>query len=150
MWRFGWDWNKFFSSRLRFVTYLGSVKAILAEIDPNPIVRPGRPENGPFSSTWTRPNGKIGDLIVQPAHPFCWSKHYNWPQIGRAAGGLVNPIPSNRRSVKPHRFQVLFFESQSRTRKIRTQCVTRWRAAAAVWTSPPPRLISCGAQRHRG
>jgi len=28
MWRFGWarDWNMFFSSRLRFVTYLGSVK----------------------------------------------------------------------------------------------------------------------------
>jgi len=26
MWLFGWDWNKFLSSRLRFVTYLGSVK----------------------------------------------------------------------------------------------------------------------------
>jgi len=26
MWRFGWDWNMFFSCRLRFVTYLGSVK----------------------------------------------------------------------------------------------------------------------------
>jgi len=26
MWRFGWDWNNFFSSRLRFFTYLGSVK----------------------------------------------------------------------------------------------------------------------------
>ena len=26
MWRFGWDWNIFFSSRLRVVTYLGSVR----------------------------------------------------------------------------------------------------------------------------
>ena len=26
MWRFGWDWNMLFSFRLRFVTYLGSVK----------------------------------------------------------------------------------------------------------------------------
>ena len=26
MWRFGWDWNMFFSSRLRFFTYIGSVK----------------------------------------------------------------------------------------------------------------------------
>ena len=26
MWWFGWDWNMFFSSRLRFVIYLGSVK----------------------------------------------------------------------------------------------------------------------------
>ena len=26
MWRFGWDWNMFLPSRLRFVTYLGSVK----------------------------------------------------------------------------------------------------------------------------
>jgi len=26
MWRFGWDWNMFFSFRLRFVTYLGSMK----------------------------------------------------------------------------------------------------------------------------
>jgi len=26
MWRFGWDWNMFSSSRLRFVTFLGSVK----------------------------------------------------------------------------------------------------------------------------
>ena len=26
MWRFGWDWNMFFSSRLGFVTHLGSAK----------------------------------------------------------------------------------------------------------------------------
>jgi len=26
MWRFGWDWNMLFSRRLRFVTYLASVK----------------------------------------------------------------------------------------------------------------------------
>jgi len=36
MWRFGWDWNMFSSCRLRFVTYLGSVKgkAISAKTDP--------------------------------------------------------------------------------------------------------------------